>query len=60
MAPIGGANIHFLTTMVANIPQPYFSSNYYVINSLITQMEMGWEWSEFSTKHRPLRVTKPK
>ncbi|EQB58659.1 hypothetical protein CGLO_01063 [Colletotrichum gloeosporioides Cg-14] len=60
MAPIGGANIHFLTTMVANIPQLYLSSNYYVINSLITQMEMGWEWSEFSTKHRPLRVTKPK
>ncbi|KAF4826317.1 hypothetical protein CGCTS75_v009288 [Colletotrichum tropicale] len=60
MAPFGGANIHLLTTMVANIPQLYLSSNYYVINSLITQMEMGWEWSEFSTKHRPLRVTKPK
>ncbi|KAF5506131.1 hypothetical protein CGCS363_v004720 [Colletotrichum siamense] len=60
MAPIGGANIHFLTTLVANIPQLYLSSNYYVINSLITQMEMEWELSEFSTKHRPLRVTKPK
>ncbi|KAF4490123.1 hypothetical protein CGGC5_v003932 [Colletotrichum fructicola Nara gc5] len=44
MAPIGRGSIHFLTIIVANIPQLYLSSCYYAINSLITQMEMGWEW----------------
>ncbi|KAK1857309.1 hypothetical protein CCHR01_00090 [Colletotrichum chrysophilum] len=59
MAPIGRGSIHFLTIIVANIPQLYLSSCYYAINSLITQMEMGWEWSQFSIKYSPLRVTKP-
>ncbi|KAF6807971.1 hypothetical protein CSOJ01_07821 [Colletotrichum sojae] len=51
----------FISSMlIANSPQLYLSFWYLAYNSLVTRLEMGYEWALFSVEYRSLRVTHPK
>lgn len=46
--------------LVANLPQTIFSFLYLNLNGLLTTMWLASEWSDFATKRKTLRVSKPK
>ncbi|KAH7379514.1 hypothetical protein BKA66DRAFT_466175 [Pyrenochaeta sp. MPI-SDFR-AT-0127] len=71
--PIGQANIRWLINpdlpypgsiippvLVANLPQVIASFLYLTYNGLFSCMLTGREWSQYSFKRAPLRVTRPK
>lgn len=48
-----------LLVLVANLPQFLISLLYLLYNDLFTRMQLGREWTSYSQRHRPLRVTAP-
>ncbi|KAL6915311.1 hypothetical protein FSST1_006806 [Fusarium sambucinum] len=46
-------------TTIANIPQLLLSICYMALNGLVTRMMAEFEWSQYSTRFRSLRVTSP-
>ncbi|KAL0939943.1 uncharacterized protein CTRU02_206553 [Colletotrichum truncatum] len=60
ISPVDGGIAFIASVLVANAPQLYLSFWYLAYNALITRLEMGREWSRFSTEYRPLRVSSPK
>lgn len=55
----GGASLLALT-IIANIPQLLLSICYLTYNGLYTRMFAEFEWSFFSIRYQPLRVTEKK
>lgn len=60
LQPITSDSAFITSVLVVNAPQLFISFWYIVYNSLLTRLEMSWEWDLYSVQYRPLRVTQPK
>lgn len=57
----GGSDASVITTsLLVNLPQVMLSSLYFSYNALYTSMVSTYDWSQFGTHRRSLRVTKPR
>jgi hypothetical protein len=57
----GSASDRILASiLIANLPQTIFSFLYLNLNSLLTSMWLGEEWSDFATQRKALRTSKPR
>lgn len=59
MSDLKGSSGLIATSIIANLPQAILSFLYLTYNGLLTCMLLAYEWSSYSHKRAPLRVTSP-